>query len=210
MDNIKDVFTHIYLKNKRSIENNEINSWKSKVSVSGLGSDIENNRFLIKELPNVLRKYGVKKFLDLPCGDFNWMQNVDLTDFEYLGADIVDDIIQSNNQKYPNYKFETIDLIKDKLPSFDLIMVRDCFIHLSDDSIFKALWNIKRSGIKYLLTTTFTNISNNDILDGGYRRINILSEPFNMIPTMMFNEQSLEPFTKNKYLALIETSSYEY
>jgi hypothetical protein len=37
------------------------------------------------------------------------------------------------------------------LPKADLLMCRDCFIHLSDDMIALAIANILRSDIKYLL-----------------------------------------------------------
>lgn len=202
MNTIKDIFTKIYIQNKHSIDNNTINQWKSSQSVSGLGSDVENNKNLIEELPYILNKYNVKRLLDIPCGDFNWMKEVKLDGIEYTGADIVSELIESNKQKYPNVNFKNINLISDEIPDCDLIMIRDCLIHLSNNSVFKILENIKRSNIKYILTTLFTNENNVDIIDGGYRRINLLTHPFSLIPIMMFNEISGEPYTKNKYLAM--------
>ena len=52
-----------------------------------------------------------------------------------------------------------MDLTKDALPNCDLIRVRDCFIHLSFESIFAALRNITQSKIRYLLTTHHVEVS---------------------------------------------------
>src|ERR1035437_7820532 len=84
--NSKDVeqrFTNIYRYNK----------WNGKESISGTGSDIYNTKIIIKELPILFNEYGISTMLDLPCGDFNWMRNVDLNDIDYTGADIVIDLI---------------------------------------------------------------------------------------------------------------------
>ena len=42
--------------------------------------------------------------LDIPCGDFYWMKEVDLKDIEYIGADIVDELIKKNNDKFKAVK----------------------------------------------------------------------------------------------------------
>jgi len=69
----------------------------------------------------------------------------------YIGGDIVVPLIVSVADKYssPTRSFRVMDLTKDVLPDCDLILVRDCFIHLSFESIFAAVRNItdRRSGI---------------------------------------------------------------
>ncbi len=54
------------------------NAWGSKGSVSGSGSESEFTASLRVTLPDLLRELGVRSVLDAPCGDFNWMQGVDL------------------------------------------------------------------------------------------------------------------------------------
>ena len=57
----------------------------------------------------------------------------------YLGLDIVDKIINLNNLNYQNNKilFKTNDVLFEDLPdSYDLIIIRDLFIHLKNDEIF--------------------------------------------------------------------------
>lgn len=80
-------------------------------------------------------------------------------------------------------------MITDPLPQNDLIIVRDCLVHLSYKDIYNAIKNIKSSGSKYLLTTTFTNHDlNHDIVTGDWRAIN-LQKPFNFSsPLLVINE----------------------
>lgn len=161
------------------------NSWGSDESVSGPGSTLTATRNIQRELPILINHLGVKTILDAPCGDFNWMNSIDLAGVQYTGVDIVSDIVNRNSQRYKssNVKFELADITDANLSSFDLILCRDCFFHLSNANIKKALNNFKRSGSKYLLTTTYTwlGLQNNvDIDDGGWRRINLWQSPFNL------------------------------
>ena len=65
--NIEETFTEIY-KNK---------FWDSKESVSGRGSEIEQTKRIIIELPKLYDKFEIKSVLDIPCGDYHWMKYVD-------------------------------------------------------------------------------------------------------------------------------------
>jgi hypothetical protein len=110
------------------------------------------------------------------------MKEADLLGFNYIGGDIVGKLIEQNNKLYGNnYKqFMIIDLTLDALPDADLILVRDCLVHLSFDKANSALSNLKKSGIKYLLTTTFPRTKiNYDITTGNWRPLNLTRPPFN-------------------------------
>jgi len=167
----KDVFTRI---------RNE-NSFGSSESASGVGSEIKHTQTLIMELPKLFRRNGIKSILDIPCGDFNWMKKVDLLNIDYIGGDIVDELISENTEKYSseNKRFIPLNIIADVLPKMDLIFVRDCFVHLSNKDILNSITNIKKSGCKYLMTTTFKNSINCDIKTGGWRPLNLQRTPFN-------------------------------
>lgn len=162
----------------------EKNFWSSEESVSGPGSDLDSTITIRRVLPDILKKYDVKSFLDLPCGDFHWMKLIDLKGVNYIGGDIVKKLIQNNILKYgnaPECKFEVLDLINDRLPDVDMIMVRDCFIHLSNDLILKSLKNLKRTKIKYLLTNSHPDMEiNKNIKTGTWRRVALEKEPFNL------------------------------
>jgi hypothetical protein len=169
----ESVFTDIYKRNK----------WSGKESISGTGSDIKQTRIIIKALPTVIGEFGVSTILDIPCGDFHWMKIIDLRDVEYIGADIVDDLVVKNTEKYQRdgLSFQRRNLSSDKLPKVDLVFSRDCLVHLSFKDIFCALENICNSQSKYLLTTTFTGrTANQNIATGQWRVLNLQVAPFSL------------------------------
>ena len=125
--------------------------------MSGPGSELENTKNVRKELVKLIDQLKIKKFLDIPCGDFNWMQHIINKDIEYVGGDIVTELIDLNKKKFinSNIKFIELNLIEDKLPQADLMLCRDCLIHLSNNNIKKILNNFINSEIKYLLVTSY-------------------------------------------------------
>jgi hypothetical protein len=169
----KDTFSFIYKENH----------WAGDKSISGAGSDFTQTEEIRKQLEALIKELNIKTFLDLPCGDFNWMSSINLDIEKYIGADIVPELVANNKQTYENAKrtFLHLDLIKDKLPDADIIFCRDCLVHLSNEDIQKALLNIFSSNIKYLLTTTFTDCEKNEnIITGDWRVINLQKPPFEL------------------------------
>jgi hypothetical protein len=167
----EDVFTNIFKKN----------AWKGKDSVSGRGSDANQTRIITSEIPALLNSLNISKMLDIPCGDFYWMNSVDLDKIDYIGADIVKELIQKNNARYAknSIRFQYLNLIKDKLPKVDLIFCRDCLVHLSFADVSLALENVWNSQSEYFLTTTFVERQDNqDIVTGRWRAINLELAPF--------------------------------
>jgi hypothetical protein len=168
---VEQVFTTIYTKN----------TWGGKDSVSGTGSDVYQTRVLIEQLPVLFSDLGVFKVLDIPCGDFHWMNSVDLSGVEYIGADIVNELVTGNSVQYSKSGvcFQRLDLIKSDLPKVDLVFCRDCLVHLSFKDILSALKNICNSESEYLLTTTFVDREENrDIATGQWRVLNLELAPF--------------------------------
>jgi hypothetical protein len=138
------------------------------------------------------------------------MKEVSLQEVAYIGADIVPELIEANKAKYPTTKFEVLDITKDKLPKVDLVLVRDCLGHLSNFNVKKALDNIKSSGSKYLLSTSFTKFNfNADVEDGGWRCINLLIDPFKLKPQYLINEDCQEgyPYYNDKCMILFDLSN---
>jgi hypothetical protein len=181
------------------------NLWENEESLSGPGSTIHATRHLRDNLPVLLNAYKIKKILDLPCGDFNWMKEVNLTKYNYHGADIVDLLIEKNKKNYPHLKFSVINLLEDKLPKVDLIIVRDCLFHFPFSKIKKALSNIKKSKITYLLVTSHTwkNFKNTDIKLGGFRKLNLQMDPINLpCPIDFIVEGNEEPNQQDRCMLL--------
>lgn len=169
---LKEKFSEIY----------ENNVFGGSVSRSGEGSDLSQTAIIRRNIPKLLQELGIKAFLDAPCGDWHWMREVDLPVERYIGLDIVDALVTKNQNAFGNAKisFQCMDLANDNLPKADIIFSRDCLVHLSFADALKIIANFKRSGAKYLLTTTFTNREKNDDLgDGFWRPLNMQLSPFN-------------------------------
>jgi len=181
--NPKKIFTDIYYTNR----------WNDEDSVSGQGSNLEQARALIEKLPVLFKELEVKSILDIPCGDFFWMKEIDLPNIKYIGADIVSELIKNNSEKYQrnSINFKKLNLIEDELPEVDLVMIRDCLVHFSFKDIFLSLVKLCDSGSKYLLTTTFSNRKRNeDIETGKWRTLNLEYPPFRFPPALkLINEK---------------------
>ena len=172
-DGIEFIFSKIY-RNK---------GWGGDESVSGPGSTLARTQVIREKLPALIRKIGAESLLDAACGDFNWMQHVDLEGARYLGAEVVPEIVELNRGRYESEsrKFVLLDITRDELPASDLIFCRDCFIHLSNAHIHDALANFKRSECKFLIATTHVSVKKNrDIATGGWRSVNLTIPPFSL------------------------------
>jgi SAM-dependent methyltransferase len=179
----RDVFDGYYERNK----------WSDPESRSGPGSSLLQTEPIRRQLPELCRKYNIRSLLDIPCGDFNWMQHVQLDVDQYIGADIVEKLIQANNERYGNdrRKFLRMDIAVDALPRVDLIFCRDCLVHLTEQLVLQALKNIRASGSTYLLTTTHIHLKHNmNIVTGQWRPLNLQRPPFNLPEPLAFIDEN--------------------
>ncbi|MGH8131319.1 MAG: class I SAM-dependent methyltransferase [Steroidobacteraceae bacterium] len=170
------------------------NHWGGDESRSGTGSSLAQTRVVRQVLPELLSELGCRSMLDAPCGDFNWLSQVPL-DVEYFGYDIVGRAIASNTQRYGSdrVRFVRGDITSSRLPRVDLILCRDCLVHLSYSDAFLALRNFLRSGARYLLTTTFPGRANRDIVTGAWRPLDLERPPFKFPkPARVINEVCTE------------------
>jgi hypothetical protein len=169
-DSRKDVFRFIY----------ETNKWGSEASRSGKGSDMVETADIRQNLPGALSQLSIQSILDLPCGDMHWMQTLDLSPYRYIGAAIVPDLIERNRQQHPQFTFDVLDICESQLPTVDLMLSRDLFVHLAFRDIELAVDNICKSDIRYLACTTFPSVSPNvDKLTGNHRKLNMAIAPIN-------------------------------
>ena len=184
----------------------ETNHWNEIESVSGPGSTLEETNSLRKRLRKIFNELEVKTLLDLPCGDFHWMQHVDLSQIDYIGGDLVSELVERNQSKYARegVEFKKINLVKDSLPKADIILCRDCMVHMSFEDVQAALINLNRSDAKWILTTNFPDAKrNDDIVTGQWRPINLMLPPFNLpAPIQILAENCLEIEFKDKNLSL--------
>ncbi len=158
------------------------NRWGSEESVSGDGSSLNQTIMIRHALPKIIRDLELTSLLDAPCGDFHWMQNVKFhSAVTYVGGDIVKSMVEKLQNTYGDdqRRFVVLDIVNDKLPSSDLWLCRDVLFHLSNDDVIKVMQNFVASEVKYLLTTTYNFVDQNeDITSGGFRFINLRKAPF--------------------------------
>jgi hypothetical protein len=157
------------------------NLWSDPESRSGVGSSLDSTAVLRAELPLALRRFDARVLLDVPCGDFAWMERVDLTGIEYIGGDIVQSIVEENQRLHAGKSrtFTQLDLTRDLLPDVDVLLCRDCLVHLSYANIRAVLANIGRSSIRFVLMTSFPGRGGNyDVADGDWRPLDFQAAPF--------------------------------
>ena len=168
---VEKVFTDIF----------HTSGFKGKQSLSGPGSDPDQTHSLRKRLPELFEQFKVRHVVDAPCGDFLWMKEiVDELD-GYIGVDIVSNLIEDNTAKYGSEKiaFMQANIATSVLPKSDIILCRDCMVHLPFNTIFAALMNFKMSGTTYLLATTYPETRKHiDIIPGLWRPLNLCRKPF--------------------------------
>lgn len=184
----KDVMHQIY----------EKHLWGGKEQdfYSGDGS---HNLTLVEPYINVVSNFlkSTKKRLvvcDLGCGDFNVGKK--LADFakEYIGVDIVENLIERNRAKFTeeNISFLTLDMCKDELPKADCVLIRQVLQHLSNKEIQEVV--PKLNIYQYVIITEHLPLnnfqSNIDMVTSMGNRlkyksgVNITAAPFNFNPKL--------------------------
>lgn len=162
------------------------NLWGAATSVSGLGSEDPATAAIREALPALLQRLGARSLLDAPCGDAGWIGRLALG-VDYTGIDIVPSLIDANNRRAsrgePSGRFLVGDITRDALPRADVILCRDCLVHLSFANIARTLVGFRASGALFLLVTTFPEWEDNrDCEDGDWRALNMEQAPFNWPP----------------------------
>jgi len=170
----------------------EEGEWGSQ-SKSGPGSLLEATVRMRKILGEVVDKIkdhlSAQKIsiLDSSCGDMTWMPTFlsGRNDVIYTGFDIVQQNIDNHRKNFTDWTFMVHDIVSEPIPaSYDLIISRHTTIHLKNRDVNKVVKNFISSGSKYLLTTTFPNITENkDVQEDDlwrYRPLNLMLPPFHL------------------------------
>jgi hypothetical protein len=164
--------------------------WGDGPSVSGSGSYPALTEAARTTLSHLINTFNIKSLLDVGCGDVSWVSLVpEVKNINYTGIDIVQELVLQNSRKFHqerNMHFQTLDIVQ-HIPEFayDLVIVKDVFIHLPPVDVLKALSNLSLSGSKYVLTTSFIFTGFNQNVkalefEGDYKMINLFEPPFNI------------------------------
>ncbi|WP_411076365.1 class I SAM-dependent methyltransferase [Streptomyces sp. cmx-4-7] len=163
------------------------NHWGSPESVSGPGSELRQTEAVRGALASVLARYPIRTVTDAGCGDVNWIRHVERFDRldAYVGLDVVPDLVELNQKRYGSERmsFQQADLSRDEIPAADLVLTRDCMVHLTHHEVLAFLARIATSGSAYLLATTYADLAENrDTTDGHWRPLNLQAAPFHLPP----------------------------
>ena len=148
-------------------------------TVSGAGSTLKYTEGLRPALSRLIKEIGAQTVLDAPCGDFNWMNHVDVHGAHYIGLDIVKEIIQHNIARYAraDREFREADITKDKLPDADILICRDLALHLPFRFIARMFDNMLSANIGYFAMSSHVNAFNTDLETPGDSRLFNLAIP---------------------------------
>ena len=194
---VKDVFNKIY---------NDRKWGREKKFYSGPGShENELTKPYLIFVKNFLKgkNYTVT---DIGCGDFNIGKKLYPHSKKYIAIDIVEKLIELNKRKYSNSNlhFKCINVLEEKIPISDCIIIRQVLQHLDNKSIeiiLKQIYNFK-----FLILTEHLPknkfIPNIDKftgptirLDTSYSCVDLEKKPFNL------------KFKSKKYL-IIEANNF--
>jgi hypothetical protein len=95
-----------------------------------------------------------KRAVDLGCGDFQVGSRIFDSFDSYTACDVVPELVHFN-QRYWHHlpvEFLVVDLVKDEIPTGDVLILRQVLQHLSNDDIVKFTQSIPL-GFSYLLLT---------------------------------------------------------
>jgi Trans-aconitate methyltransferase len=166
-----------------------------KIPHSGPGVRVEKSVLARQALSEVLHDHDITTMLDAACGDLTWMPLVlrKYLEVQYTGMDIVRELVEKNQHKYPHLQFYHADLIQHVPNRFDLIHSRATLNHLKTANVLRVLENFRRSGSRYLLTNCSPRTKRNiDLIaqNGMYRGINWLLPPYNLKPIRTWEENT--------------------
>ena len=189
-----------------------LNLWGSPESKSGRGSELKATETMRPALQKFIHMRSVQSILDAPCGDCNWIMSVIANEIVYCGVDIVEALVIENRRAHGglNRTFCVGDICDQVYKRHDLIICRDCFVHLSFSRAQRALDAFIKSGSTYLAITSFPSVrKNQDIVTGAWRPLNMALEPFALIESVCDIDETVEgrPDTEGKFLRIFRINN---
>ncbi len=163
-------------------------------SRSGLGSGLRATQNVRRQLPDLLTRLECNTLLDVGCGGWTWMRQVDLPCL-YIGVDIVPEVVAANRRhEHPGVVFAVADATRGPLPKADVALCREILFHLSFDDARAALANVAKAA-DWLCATTDTDLwFNSDIATGDFRMVNLRRPPFSFPPpTHTITDDAISP-----------------
>jgi SAM-dependent methyltransferase len=147
---------------------------------------------------------GIKSVVDMGCGDFRVASQIVSSQIDYIGVDVVDELIATNNQRYGSdrVRFACLDITQDAVPDADLCLIREVLQHLSNAEIAKILQAVEK--YRYVIYSDYQPasstefIANRDIAHGHDTRlwknsaVCLDKPPFNLGLRLLLEVESAE------------------
>jgi len=154
--------------------------------------------------------------VDLGCGDFSIGSKIRPLCNQYIACDIVAPLIEFNKKKYQllNVDFRVLNLISDKLPSADIVFIRQVLQHLSNTEIENIVPKLAQN-FKYLILTEHLPVAENfthnlDMYTGPDTRLRFNSGVVLTSPPFNLKVKSQKIMLKSPEIGgLIQTTIYE-
>lgn len=151
---------------------------------SGPGSSPANTIEYRGFVERFMHANSIRRVTDLGCGDWQFSHLIDWSQVEYLGLDLVPEIIANNRSRFaaPNLRFEELTAIDD-MPNGDLLLSKEVLQHLPNQMIIEYLAVIRRKYRFALLTNAIEPAAqaNADIPAGACRAVRLQEAPFNAL-----------------------------
>jgi SAM-dependent methyltransferase len=176
------------------------NEW-SNDQRSGPGSDPALNKPYVNLVQKFMRDHHIESVVDLGCGDWSFSRQIDWSGIDYVGIDVVPELISFLNKTYgkPGVRFMCADLLTAPLPAADLALSKDVLQHWPTDAIQTLLKRL--NPFKYAIITNDAKVVcrswrrlwlgeeifvfNSDIPIGSYRPVRLREAPFNLPATQL-------------------------
>lgn len=174
---MKSGFTRVY----------DVNQW---VYGSGIGSTPASTRKYRRFLAEFLRTHNIRSVVDFGCGDWQSSRLIDWTGIDYLGLDVVESVIETNQKRFgsKSIRFEPTRWPLESLPQADLLIAKDVLQHWPDADIHK--FRPLMSTFRYALITNCVELrgetKHRDIETADFRPLDLARPPFSWPLTKAF------------------------
>lgn len=113
---------------------------------SGPGSDGPAAELYARRIREFIRQHNISSVVDLGCGDFRVARMFLHPEVQYLGVDVVDDLVDHNRVHHGSVqvRFECLDITADPLPDGELCLLREVLQHLSNAQIARVLEKLSK------------------------------------------------------------------
>jgi hypothetical protein len=171
---------------------------------SGSGSVVENCYPLIGWLQVFLKRQKIDTFIDYGCGDWQWMQYVNLDGIKYRGIDCVDSVVADNVLSFgrDSVIFSSGSIIE-SIAIADLALFKDVLQHLPNREVIEIVDAVlKKSKYVVAINGSTGQHLNRDIDVGDYRALDLSLPPFDYVVENLL-EYSPSKVEVNKVIQLI-------